>query len=73
MSTMQQFLADASSIRQALEKKESKLIAVVENPVDKVWASDRPQRKKNNVFPLDVKYSGNGSILEIEISCLRKL
>lgn len=33
-------------------------ISYVENFVDLVWGSARPERPKNPVFPLDVKYAG---------------
>ncbi|KAF9236072.1 peptidase M24, structural domain-containing protein [Melanogaster broomeanus] len=36
----------------------SELIPLLQNPVDIVWASDRPQRPTNKVFILDVKYTG---------------
>ena len=50
--------ADAQSLKSSLEKKESELVPLIENPVDKVWGTQRPARVKNKVFPLTEQYSG---------------
>ncbi|KAH0834715.1 peptidase M24, structural domain-containing protein [Lanmaoa asiatica] len=47
---------DAQTLNKSLE--ESELVPLLQNPVDIVWGSERPQRPKNPVFVLDVKYSG---------------
>jgi Xaa-Pro aminopeptidase len=48
--------ADAQALKKSLGKSE--LVHLSQNPVDIVWGSERPQRPKNPIFPLDVKYSG---------------
>ena len=48
--------ADAQALKKSLGKSE--LVPLSQNPVDIVWGSERPQRPKNPVFALDVKYSG---------------
>ncbi|KAH8116027.1 Creatinase/aminopeptidase [Phellopilus nigrolimitatus] len=53
--------ADAKSLRESLQKKDSELASLDKNPVDVVWGDDRPARIKNKVFHLDVKYSGRSS------------
>ena len=40
------------------DKKPQTLVPISSNLVDLVWASDRPNRSKNTVFPLEEKYSG---------------
>jgi Xaa-Pro aminopeptidase len=47
---------DAQALKKSLGKSE--LVHLSQNPVDIVWGSERPQRPKNPIFPLDVKYSG---------------
>ncbi|KIJ15105.1 hypothetical protein PAXINDRAFT_169294 [Paxillus involutus ATCC 200175] len=47
---------DAQVLKRSLG--DSELVPLLKNPVDVVWASDRPQRPKNKVFVLDVEYSG---------------
>ncbi|KAF9527431.1 putative Xaa-Pro aminopeptidase P [Crepidotus variabilis] len=49
--------SDAKTIGDALKPKDSTLVSLSENLVDKVW-TDRPARPKNQVFHLDEKYSG---------------
>ena len=44
-------------------KRESELVPLIENPVDKVWGKQRPARVKNKVFPLTEKYSGRLNIV----------
>ena len=48
---------DAESLQSSLKAKESHLVSLIDNLVDKVW-EDRPARPANDVFPLDIKYSG---------------
>ncbi|KAL0957997.1 hypothetical protein HGRIS_000173 [Hohenbuehelia grisea] len=50
--------ADAEILNKALEPLGSELVPFSSNPVDEVWASERPSRPKTTVFHLDVKYSG---------------
>ncbi|KIJ63046.1 hypothetical protein HYDPIDRAFT_182399 [Hydnomerulius pinastri MD-312] len=47
---------DAHSLKKSLGTSE--LVPLLKNPVDSVWGPDRPQRPKNKVFELDVKYTG---------------
>ncbi|KAJ7676480.1 putative Xaa-Pro aminopeptidase P [Mycena rosella] len=49
---------DAEALTKALKPRKSELVSLSKNPVDSVWAEDRPARPKSQVFPLDVKYSG---------------
>ncbi|KZT10210.1 Creatinase/aminopeptidase [Laetiporus sulphureus 93-53] len=48
---------DADTIQQALKPRESELVSLTHNLVDKIWTG-RPPRPANKVFPLDVRYSG---------------
>ncbi|KAF8120222.1 peptidase M24, structural domain-containing protein [Boletus edulis] len=47
---------DAQALKDSLGVSE--LVPLSQNPVDVVWGSERPQRPKNPIFALDVKYSG---------------
>ncbi|KAG8216366.1 peptidase M24, structural domain-containing protein [Butyriboletus roseoflavus] len=47
---------DAQTLTKSLGNSE--LVPLSQNPVDVVWGSERPQRPKNPVSVLDVKYSG---------------
>jgi hypothetical protein len=49
---------DASSISDALSAKDSSLVETKTNLVDHVWGSDRPKRPHEQVYELDVKYTG---------------
>ncbi|KAH7882315.1 peptidase M24, structural domain-containing protein [Phlebopus sp. FC_14] len=49
---------DAQTLKKSLDPRESELVPLSRNLVDIVWSSSRPQRPKNKVFALDVKYSG---------------
>ena len=51
-------LADAKTLKASLGRVESELVPLASNLVDKVWGDARPPRPKNQIFPLDVKYSG---------------
>jgi Xaa-Pro aminopeptidase len=50
--------ADAESLKKSLEPRGSELVSLQQNPVDIVWGKDRPPCPHNDVFPLDVKYTG---------------
>ncbi|KAF7338774.1 putative Xaa-Pro aminopeptidase P [Mycena sanguinolenta] len=49
---------DADTLTKALKSQGSELVSLAKNPVDSVWAADRPPRPTSQVFSLDVKYSG---------------
>ncbi|KAJ7868631.1 peptidase M24, structural domain-containing protein [Mycena olivaceomarginata] len=49
---------DAEALTKALKPRGSELVSLSKNPVDSVWAQDRPPRPTSQVFSLDVKYSG---------------
>ncbi|KAJ7484326.1 putative Xaa-Pro aminopeptidase P [Mycena latifolia] len=49
---------DAEALSKALKPRKSVLVSLSKNPVDSVWAENRPPRPKSQVFSLDVKYSG---------------
>ncbi|KAJ6469378.1 peptidase M24, structural domain-containing protein [Mycena sanguinolenta] len=49
---------DAETLTKALKSQGSELVSLVKNPVDSVWAADRPPRPTSQVFSLDIKYSG---------------
>ncbi|KIP01838.1 hypothetical protein PHLGIDRAFT_32417 [Phlebiopsis gigantea 11061_1 CR5-6] len=49
--------ADADTLQTSLREKESHVVSITDNLVDQVW-EDRPSRPANEIFPLDVKYSG---------------
>ncbi|KAI0341347.1 Creatinase/aminopeptidase [Trametopsis cervina] len=48
---------DAESLQTSLKAKDSQLVSLTENLVDQVW-EDRPSRPTNEVFPLEIKFSG---------------
>ncbi|KAG6334211.1 hypothetical protein ID866_4882 [Astraeus odoratus] len=50
--------SEAQSLKKSLDPRNSELITFSKNPIDIVWASERPSRPKNKVFVLDVKYAG---------------
>ncbi|KAJ7150899.1 putative Xaa-Pro aminopeptidase P [Mycena crocata] len=52
---------DAETLTKTLKPRESELVSLSKNPVDSVWAEERPLRPSNQVFSLDVKYSGSES------------
>ncbi|KAF7797111.1 hypothetical protein EIP86_008303 [Pleurotus ostreatoroseus] len=56
--------ADAESLQTSLKPRESHLIPLTDNLVDKIW-EDRPARPANKVFPLDIKYSGEPHVEKI--------
>ncbi|KAF9226237.1 Creatinase/aminopeptidase [Gyrodon lividus] len=60
--------ADAQTLKRSLS--ESELVPLLENPIDIVWGSDRPQRPKNKVFALDIKYAGE--TLSNKLQCVRE-
>ncbi|KAJ7034541.1 peptidase M24, structural domain-containing protein [Mycena alexandri] len=49
---------DAEALTKALKPLGSELVSLSKNPVDSVWAEERPPRPTSQVFSLDVKYSG---------------
>ncbi|KAJ6608223.1 putative Xaa-Pro aminopeptidase P [Mycena sp. CBHHK59/15] len=49
--------ADADALSKSLKPKKSELVSLSKNPVDNIW-EHRPSRPKSQVFPLDLKYSG---------------
>ncbi|KAJ7245380.1 Creatinase/aminopeptidase [Mycena haematopus] len=49
---------DAETLTKALKSRGSELVSLAKNPVDSVWAADRPNRPTSQVFSLDIKYSG---------------
>ncbi|KIM69481.1 hypothetical protein SCLCIDRAFT_1207910 [Scleroderma citrinum Foug A] len=49
---------EALELRKTLQSRSSDLVALTQNPVDIVWGSERPQRPKEKVFTLDLKYAG---------------
>ncbi|KAJ7753826.1 putative Xaa-Pro aminopeptidase P [Mycena metata] len=49
---------DAEALTKALKPQGSELVSLSKNPVDSVWAEERPSRPTSQVFSLDVKYSG---------------
>ncbi|KAF8217671.1 putative Xaa-Pro aminopeptidase P [Mycena galopus ATCC 62051] len=49
---------DAESLTKGLKSRGSELVSLAKNPVDSVWAADRPHRPASQVFSLDTKYSG---------------
>ncbi|KAJ7746479.1 Creatinase/aminopeptidase [Mycena maculata] len=49
---------DAEALTKALKPRGSELVSLSKNPVDSVWAEQRPPRPKSQVFPLGIKYSG---------------
>ncbi|KAJ7931330.1 peptidase M24, structural domain-containing protein [Mycena leptocephala] len=49
---------DAEALTKALKPRGSELVSLSKNPVDSVWAGDRPPRPTSQVFSLDIKYSG---------------
>ena len=51
------FVADAETLQTSLKEKESHLVSLMDNLVDQVWEG-RPKRPANEIFPLDIKYSG---------------
>lgn len=56
---------DAEGLQTSLKAKESHLVSLTENLVDKVW-ENRPARPANEVFPLDLKYSGEAHTEKIK-------
>jgi Xaa-Pro aminopeptidase len=62
---------DAETLQNSLKEKESHLISITENLVDQVW-EDRPKRPANEVFPLDVKYSGKTYPISFRSSLLKR-
>ena len=61
-------VADAESLQTSLREKDSHLVSLTENLVDQVW-EDRPKRPANEVFPLDIKYSGTVSLSGVSLCC----
>lgn len=53
------YIAEALRLRKSLQSRSSELVALTQNPIDIVWGSERPQRPKNKVFVLDLKYAGS--------------
>ncbi|KAE9393070.1 Creatinase/aminopeptidase [Gymnopus androsaceus JB14] len=58
--TWQEYLTDhlPSPNSPPTKSEPQTLVPISSNLVDLVWASDRPNRPKNTVFPLEEKYSG---------------
>ncbi|KAJ7096044.1 peptidase M24, structural domain-containing protein [Mycena epipterygia] len=57
---------DAEALTKALKPRGSELVSLSMNPVDSVWAEQRPSRPKSQVFSLDVKYSGESHSSKIQ-------
>ncbi|KAJ6600013.1 putative Xaa-Pro aminopeptidase P [Mycena vulgaris] len=57
---------DAEALSKALKPRKSELASLSKNPIDSVWAEDRPARPKSQVFSLDVKYSGESHLDKIK-------
>ncbi|KAJ7474540.1 putative Xaa-Pro aminopeptidase P [Mycena galericulata] len=57
---------DAESLTKELKPRGSELVSLSQNPVDSVWAQERPPRPKSQVFSLDVKYSGESHTSKIK-------
>ncbi|KAL4078159.1 peptidase M24, structural domain-containing protein [Scleroderma yunnanense] len=49
---------EALELKKSLQSRSSELVTLVQNPIDIVWGLERPQRPKNKVFVLDLKYAG---------------
>ncbi|KAK7059763.1 putative Xaa-Pro aminopeptidase P [Favolaschia claudopus] len=58
--------SDAENLKKALQPRGSQLVSLSKNPVDSVWAQDRPPRPTSQVFSLDVKYSGESHLDKIK-------
>ncbi|KAJ7199231.1 peptidase M24, structural domain-containing protein [Mycena pura] len=58
--------ADADALTTALKPKGSELVSFRKNPIDSIWADDRPPRPKSRVLPLDIKYSGESHLDKIK-------
>ncbi|KAF7291982.1 putative Xaa-Pro aminopeptidase P [Mycena indigotica] len=56
---------DADGLNKALKPKESALVSLSKNPVDSVWAENRPARPKSRIASLDVKFSGESHLSKI--------
>lgn len=52
--------ADSDSLENGLKERESVLVPA-SNLVDKVWGDSRPPRPCNEVFPLEIKYTGKST------------
>ncbi|KAJ7512391.1 Creatinase/aminopeptidase [Mycena galericulata] len=48
---------DAESLTKELKPRGSELVSLSQNPVDSVWAQERPPRPKSQVFSLDVFFA----------------
>ncbi|CAK5272064.1 unnamed protein product [Mycena citricolor] len=57
--------SDAESLTKSLDTRGSSLVSLPKNPVDTVWAGDRPSRPKSQIHVLDVKYSGESHISKL--------
>ncbi|KAH7924378.1 Creatinase/aminopeptidase [Leucogyrophana mollusca] len=57
---------DAESLKKSLEPRKSELVALEKNPVDVVWGTERPERPKNQVFSLDVKFAGESAQTKLD-------
>ncbi|KAJ6572148.1 peptidase M24, structural domain-containing protein [Mycena capillaripes] len=57
---------DAEALTKALKPRGSELVSLSKNPVDSVWAEERPPRPMSKVFSLDLKYSGESHLDKIK-------
>ncbi|KZT61641.1 Creatinase/aminopeptidase [Calocera cornea HHB12733] len=57
---------DARVLREDLGKKDSSLVPLTWNIVDRVWAESRPERPKNPVIVHEVQYAGKSSSEKIK-------
>ncbi|KAJ7154608.1 peptidase M24, structural domain-containing protein [Mycena filopes] len=57
---------DAEALTKGLKPRGSELVSLSRNPVDSVWAAERPPRPTSQVFSLDVKYSGESHLDKIK-------
>jgi Xaa-Pro aminopeptidase len=55
---MYTLIAEANYLTNTLTPLGSLLVPVIENLVDTVWGSDRPERPASQVLPLDIRYAG---------------
>lgn len=57
------YIAEATNLITRLQPVKSSLVPVMDNLIDIVRGTDRPERPATQVLPLDIKYSGLSLLL----------